>query len=169
MAPRDAVRALAIGRIVLGAMLVLAPRRAIRLFVDPSADSAGGTVLARALGIRDAIFGGMVLHTAGHPQVGQRWLRACAVADGVDAAAVVAARRELPALKALQFFLVAAGSAGAHTALSSAVVSAEGLEDAAATSAPQPASSPETVYPDDSQEAMRSMGARTEGRIPSAD
>ena len=169
MAPRDAVRALGIGRIVLGLMLVLAPRRSARLFISADADSAGGSVLGRALGVRDAIFGGMVLHTAGHPQVGQRWLRACAVADGVDAAAVLAARRDLPTLKWLQFFLLAAGSAAAHASLSSAVASPEGLSDAAAVSAPQPASSPETVYPDGSQEAMRSMGARTEGRIPAAD
>ena len=166
MSPGNAVRALAIGRIVLGVILVLAPRRSARLFISADADSAGGSVLGRALGVRDAIFGGMVLHTAGHPQVGQRWLRACAVADGVDAFAVVAARRELPTLKWLQFLLVAGGSAAAHTALSQAVVSSEGLSDAAATSAPQPASSPETVYPDGSAEAMRSMGARTEGRIP---
>ena len=169
MAPRDAARSLAIGRIVIGVVLVLAPRRAAGGWVGRDADSPGASVIARALGIRDAIFGGMVLHTAGHPQVGQRWLRACAVADGVDAAAVLAARRELPSLKALQFLLVAGGSCGAHIALSQAVVSPEGLEDAAATSAPQPASAPETVYPDGSQEAMRSMGARTEGRIPATE
>ena len=166
MSPRDAVRALAIGRIVLGLALLLAPRLAGRLAVGPDADSAGASVIARALGIRDAIFGGMVLHTADHPQVGQRWLTACAVADAVDASAVLAARRDLPVSKALPFFLVAGGSAVAHTVLSRGLTSAEGTSESdAAQAPPAPASSPQTVYPDGSQEAMRSMGARTEGKI----
>ncbi len=165
MSPRDAVRALAVGRIVLGLSLLFAPRLAGRLAVGADADSAGASVIARALGIRDAIFGGMVLHTADHPQVGQRWLTACAVADAVDASAVLAARRDLPASKALPFFLVAGGSAVAHTVLSRGLTSPEGLESVAAQAAPEPASSPQTVYPDGSQEAMRSMGARTEGKL----
>jgi hypothetical protein len=167
--PRDAARALAIGRVALGLGLVLAPRRAGVAAVGPDADSAGATVVARALGIRDAIFGGMVLHTVDHPQVGKRWLTACAVADGVDAFAALAARRDLPAARGLAFVLIAGGSAVAHVALSQAADSPAGLEDVAASSPPQPASAPETVYPDGSQEAMRSMGARTEGRIPAAE
>ncbi len=39
----------------------------------------------------------------------------------------------------------------------------------AAQATPAPASSPETVYPDGSAEAMRSMGARTESMLATDD
>ncbi len=173
MAPRDAARALAIGRIVLGVLLVLAPRRAAAGWVGADALTPGASVIARALGIRDAIFGGMVLHTVDHPQVGKRWLGACAVADAVDAAAAFAVRDELPPVRGKLGLLLAGGSAVAHAALVQGAGSAStgpagdpAAEAAAVATPPTPASSPETVYPDGSQEAMRSMGARTEGAIP---
>jgi hypothetical protein len=130
--------------------------------------------------VRDAIFGGMVLHTVDHPQVGKRWLAACAVADGVDFAAAFAVRDELPPVRGKLGMLVAGGAAVAHAALAQGAGAGAGpastggagdpaAEAAAVATPPTPASSPETVYPDGSQEAMRSMGARTEGKLPPAD
>ncbi len=130
MAPRDAARALAIGRIVIGVLLVLAPRRAAAGWVGADALTPGASVIARALGVRDAIFGGMVLHTVDHPQVGKRWLAACAVADGVDFAAAFAVRDDLPPVRGKLGMLVAGGAAVAHAAL------AQGAGSGAA--APQP-------------------------------
>jgi len=177
VAPRDAVRALAIGRIVLGVLLVLAPRRAAAGWVGHDALSPGASVIARALGVRDAIFGGMVLHTVDHPQVGRRWLGACAVADAVDAAAAFAVRDDLPPVRGRLGMLVAGGSAVAHAAFArgGAGAGAGGAagdpeaEAAVVATPPAAASSPEAAYPDGSQEAMRSMGARTEGAIPAPD
>ena len=166
MSPRAAVRALAFGRIAIGLALVLAPRRAAAGWIGSDADRPGASLLARALGIRDAIFGGMVLHTVDHPQVGRRWLAACAVADAVDFTAALSVRGDLPPVRGTMGMLVAGSSAAAHAALAQAVASPGGLEDVAASTPPAPASSPETVYPDGSDEAMRSMGARTSGKLP---
>ena len=125
MQPRDAARALAIGRIAIGIVLVLAPRRAAAGWVGSDADTPGASVIARALGVRDAIFGGMVLHTVDHPQVGRRWLGACAVADGVDAVAAASVLGDLPPVRGKLGLLVAGGSAAAHAALAKAAAAAD--------------------------------------------
>ena len=117
MSPRDAARALAVGRIAIGLTLVLAPRRAAAGWIGRAAHAPGASVIARALGVRDAIFGAMVLHTVDHPQVGRRWLGACGVADVVDFAAALSARDELPPVRGKLGMLVAGGSAVAHAAL----------------------------------------------------
>ena len=124
MAPRDAVRALAIGRIAIGIVLVLFPRRAAALWIGSGAHAPGVSVLGRALGVRDAIFGAMVLHTADRPEVGQRWLKACAAADAVDAVAALSVLGELPRVRGAGGLLVAGGSAAAHTALAQDATSA---------------------------------------------
>ncbi|HEX8205674.1 MAG TPA: hypothetical protein VF587_06430, partial [Solirubrobacteraceae bacterium] len=94
--PRDAARLLAVGRIVIGAALVLAPKRAGAGWIGDAAERDETTVLARALGVRDVLLGAMVLHTVDHPDVAPRWLSATAACDAVDFAAGVAARDSLP-------------------------------------------------------------------------
>lgn len=97
MDARTAARALAAGRLALGIGLLVAPTRFTRTWLGPEAAAAPSTrVLARALGVRDAILGAITLHTVDHPEVGPRWLRMCAAADAVDYLATVGARRSLP-------------------------------------------------------------------------
>ena len=106
-------RALGLGRVAIGAMLLVAPARAGRPWLGDVADAPGGVVALRALGIRDLILGAIALHTADHPQVGPRWQRTLAIADGVDFAATLAARSSLPARgSALVLAMAAAGSIG---------------------------------------------------------
>jgi hypothetical protein len=115
--PKEALRALAFGRIALGLLLVLFPRLGASLWIGRGAHAPGVSILGRALGIRDAIFGGMVLHTADRPEVSQRWLKACATADVVDGVAALSVRRELPPVRGLGGAAVALGSAVAHAGL----------------------------------------------------
>jgi hypothetical protein len=115
--PRDAVRLLAFGRIALGASLLIAPRRVGALSIGPDADSGPVSVFSRALGARDALLGGMALHTVDTPQVAQRWVGACGAMDAIDFAAAMGASR-LPASRRLLFGVLAGGSAVAHAALS---------------------------------------------------
>lgn len=117
MSPRDAVRGLAIGRIVLGVSLLLFPRLVGRLSIGPDADSAAVTVLSRALGARDAVVGGMMLHTLQNPQVAQRWIKTSAALDAVDCTAAFLARDGLPPSRRALFYALAGGSAVAHTVL----------------------------------------------------
>ena len=163
MSPRDLVRALAASRIAVGVALLLAPRRIGRLFWGPDADTPAASVAGRAAGARDALIGGMVLHTADNPQVARRWIASVAAIDAVDGLAAFAARDGLPRTRGWAFVVLALGSAVQHALLSQKMVSAEGLEATAARSTPAPASSPETVMPDGAEEAKRAMGARTIG------
>jgi hypothetical protein len=118
LSPRDAVRGLAIGRIAIGVASLLFPRLAGRLSVGPDGGSDAVTVMMRALGVRDAVLGGMTLHTLGNAQVARRWISTCGAIDAVDCAAAFAARRALPPSARMAFYVIAGGSAVAHAALS---------------------------------------------------
>lgn len=97
MDPKQIARVVAIGRVTIGAALLIAPGRATRGWIGAS-DAARGSsrALARSLGARDAVLGAIALHTLDHPEVGPRWQRTCAAVDAVDAAATLAVARELP-------------------------------------------------------------------------
>jgi hypothetical protein len=102
-------RAVAAGRVAAGVTLLLAPGRVSRAWVGDL--GPGATVLTRAVGIRDLVMGAIALHTVDHPQIGPRWVGTCALADAVDAAASLAARRALPAAGAVGVPVVGLGAA----------------------------------------------------------
>jgi hypothetical protein len=119
--PRAAARVLAFGRIAIGAALLAAPRRAAAGWVGADGRRSGATVLARALGAREALLGFMVLHTLDHPEVAPRWLSATAACDALDLAAAAAVRDDLPRVRGALGMAVAAGGAGAGLALARAI------------------------------------------------
>ena len=118
---RAAARALAVGRIVIGAALVLAPRRAAAAWIGSDGRRDGTSVLARAVGARDVLLGAMVLHTVDHPEVAPRWLAATAACDAVDFAAGAAVRSELPRGRGALGMSLAGGAAVAGLGLSRAL------------------------------------------------
>ena len=124
MTPRDAARALAVGRMAIGAACVVAPRIAGATWIGPDARRPGTTVFARALGARDVLLGGMVLHTIDNAEVAPRWLSATAACDAVDFASAAAVRSELPAVRGAFGIALAGGAAVAGLALSRAVAPA---------------------------------------------
>lgn len=94
--PRRLARALALGRLAIGATLVVAPRRAGRPLAGAEAGNAGAQLLLRALGIRDAALGaGLWLALAGDGDAGT-WLALGALSDAVDGVAAIAGARRLP-------------------------------------------------------------------------
>jgi hypothetical protein len=93
---RSAARALAAGRVALGAGLVLAPVALGKPWLGDVARAPGGKVALRALGVRDVMLGGIALHVAGRGGVASRALQTNAVADLVDLGVTLAARRALP-------------------------------------------------------------------------
>ena len=163
MSPRDLARALGFSRIAFGGGLLAAPRGSAALFLGTDATTPAATVLSRAAGVRDAILGGMILHTVDNPQVARRWLTACAVADLVDGLAALSARDGLPKVRGAAFAALGLSATVGHAVVARQLTSASGLEATAARSEPAPASSPETVMPDGAEEAKRMMGARTIG------
>lgn len=116
--PRPAARALAVGRIAIGAGLVLAPRLAASGWIGADGRRDGTSVLARAVGARDVLLGAMVLHTIDRPEVAPRWLSATAACDAVDFAAALSVRDELPRVRGALGMAVAGGAAVAGLALS---------------------------------------------------
>jgi len=110
---RDLARALAAGRIAIGAGLLVAPRLSLGMWIGRSAADGATAPVARALGVREVVLGAMALHTLDRPQVAARWLRALAACDAVDLAATVAARRSLPSPgRVLVAGMASAGAAG---------------------------------------------------------
>ena len=121
MKPRDGARALHAGRIAFGVGLMLAPRLTAGAWIGARNITPGVTVLARALGARDALMGALALHTLDHEQVGPRYLASMAAVDAVDAAAALAVLPHLPRGRGTLGVLVAGGSAAAGVALSQAL------------------------------------------------
>jgi hypothetical protein len=121
MSPRDAARGIALGRVALGAGLLLAPAAIGRLWVGAVADRAGTQVVLRGFGARDLVLGGIALHLAGRGPAGARALQACALVDAVDAAATLAQRRDLPPVGATATAAFGAGAAAIELAVARAL------------------------------------------------
>jgi hypothetical protein len=109
---------LAIGRMALGGALVVAPRLTGGSWVGLDQMTPGSTVYARALGARDVVLGGLVLHTLDREQVGARMVRAGAMVDAIDAASALAVRGHLPRIRGVLGFALAAGGAALGLAVS---------------------------------------------------
>jgi len=111
MQPRDVARAYAAGRVAIGVVALLAPRPIGRMWLGGAGGTPAGSVVLRALGVRDIVLGGIALHTVDHPEVAPRWQRTCAAVDAVDFAATAAARRSLPPVGSALVMAMAAGGA----------------------------------------------------------
>ena|SRR5215210_3813269 len=110
MEARPLARLHALGRVVLGAGLTLAPRRAGAAWLGRDARRPGTQVATQALGARDLAIGLGTAYAAGQGYGARPWLWAGIVADAVDLAATLRARRHLPAPAAAGVALVAGGS-----------------------------------------------------------
>lgn len=109
------IRALATGRITLGATFVVAPGLALRAW--PGNHEARGPVsrlLARSVGVRDIALGVGTLLAVQHDTPVRGWLEAAVLADAGDAAAIILGFRHLPRVRAVamlatSLFAVAVG------------------------------------------------------------
>jgi hypothetical protein len=87
-------KAVAAGRVLIGAALISAPERLTLPWIGRDARRPGAQVLARALGARDVVLGSGALASSEDRLA--FWLAAGAVADAVDFAATVAAGDAIP-------------------------------------------------------------------------
>jgi hypothetical protein len=113
VSPREGARALAIGRAVFGAALLVVPGKVAKGWLGEYAERPAVHALVRSIGVRDLVLGMIALHTLEHPEVGPRWQATCAVVDTVDLLATGAARADLPAAGVARTALVAGGAAAA--------------------------------------------------------
>jgi hypothetical protein len=108
---RDLARANAIGRLALGAGLLIAPALAARGWIGGDASSPGTRVVTRALAIRDVALGAGLLWALDKREPVHAWITGAAAVDAVDAAATLAGWSELPRLGRAGVVALATGSA----------------------------------------------------------
>jgi hypothetical protein len=89
-------RQIALGRLVLGGVLTVAPGLVTRTWVGES--TTGAKVLGAGFGARDVAIGAGLWHALDSGADTRPWLLAGAAGDAVDLVATVAARSSLPLL-----------------------------------------------------------------------
>lgn len=117
-------RQLAIGRIVIGVLAMIAPALAARVFGFPAEhDNGTARVMGRLFGVRDIVLGGLSLQFADDPAVARHLYRAGACVDAGDATSALVAlvRRDGIDRAALGLFVIA----GSATAVGIQLASAE--------------------------------------------
>jgi peptide-methionine (R)-S-oxide reductase len=119
------VKAIALGRIALGASYLATPALALRLWPGRPAttddDGALLRMMARSTGGRDIGLGLGVLFAQKHDTPVRGWLEAGMLADVADAVAIAIAFRHLPRTKAVLMLGAALGTAAAGRQLARAV------------------------------------------------
>ena len=98
---RQSVRFISAGRIAIGAVMLLAPRRGAASWVGPDGRSGALTLLVRSFGAREVALGAGTLASLDSGGPARPWVMAGVVADGLDAVASVLAIRHLGAARAL--------------------------------------------------------------------
>jgi hypothetical protein len=96
LTPQNASRAIGLSRIAFGIALVAVPGRVGQAWLGEGGKTAPTKVALQGLGIRDALIGMAMAHSAGDPDRGYRWARTSAIGDAVDLAATLNARELLP-------------------------------------------------------------------------
>jgi hypothetical protein len=108
---RTLARQQALGRIVVGAGLTLAPRLAGEGWFGRDSHRPATQVAIRALGARDLAIGLGTAYTAGQGHGARPWLWAGILADATDLAGTLKARDDLTPLAVAIVGAVAGGSA----------------------------------------------------------
>ena len=111
MDARKLAREHALGRIVVGAGLTLAPRLAGDAWFGSDSRRPATQVAIRALGARDLAIGVGTAYAAGQGYGARPWLLAGILADATDLAATLKARDDLRPLAVAVVGAVAGGSA----------------------------------------------------------
>jgi hypothetical protein len=108
---RATAKAIAMGRMALGASYSLAPGLALRAWPGQgSADEPAARFLARSTGVRDLAIGIGTYLALQKDAPARGWLEAGMLADAGDAVAVVLGFRSLPRYRAVLALAAAAGT-----------------------------------------------------------
>ena len=110
---RQLVRALAVGRIAVGASMVALPGTAGGRWIGEAGSRPEVKVITRAFGVRDLALGIGTLQALDTDAPARPWVTLGMMSDLVDLAATTIALRSLGARRALPVMVVAAGAAAA--------------------------------------------------------
>jgi hypothetical protein len=110
MDDRDLARVFGLVRMVVGAVLFLAPARSMKAWTGTMPMSVGARLAARGLGARDFAIGlGTLVAIENEGQV-RGWLEAGVVADAADTVSMISSLNALPKPRGL-FWLATSGGA----------------------------------------------------------
>ena len=93
---REQVRALGIGRAVIGGAMVLAPATSMRLWIGEERKTFGARLVTRAFGMREIAIGVGTMMAVDHDAPVRGWLEAGVLIDTSDALTTLLAYRKLP-------------------------------------------------------------------------
>ncbi len=110
MEDRDAARLLAWGRIAIGGVLFLMPKRAARLWTGGEQPDFPTNMIVRGLGARDVILGAGTAAALESDRSVSTWLQASAAADASDALGTLGSFRELGKLRAIGLLALEVGA-----------------------------------------------------------
>jgi hypothetical protein len=118
--PREIARLMSIGRVAVGAGLLLAPRLAAPAWAGNRGITAPARLFARAMGARDIALGAGALAALSRGEPVGGWLRVTVLADATDALATWLERGELPPISR-GVYLIGGGAAVAGAAIQSSI------------------------------------------------
>jgi hypothetical protein len=108
---REMTSGYALGRIGIGAAMLVAPGLVGRSWVGAVGGTPGARVMATAVGARDVAIGLGLLRGLEADAGPRPWLRAAVLADAADLAATIRARDAIPRAAVLGIGALAGGSA----------------------------------------------------------
>ena len=108
---RQVVRILSTLRVVIGAVLVVAPGVAGRRWIGEPADDARVKVAIRGLGARDVALGLGALRALDRGEPARGWVQLAAIGDTTDAVSGVLGARRLGLVRSLATVVSAGGAA----------------------------------------------------------
>lgn len=95
----DLVRALSLGRVVIGVAAFVAPRRFARAWTGEGTETVIASIATRGLAARDVALGLGTLLALERGAPVKHWIQAQVVADGADALGTLANFRDLPPVR----------------------------------------------------------------------
>jgi hypothetical protein len=111
MSPLLAARAVSAGRLLIGAVMMAAPAKAMGPWIgEDEAQRPATDLVTRAFGAREVLLGFLGLHVAGRPGVGPRTLQAIALCDATDLTVTLARRDALPGTAVPMMVALAGGA-----------------------------------------------------------
>jgi hypothetical protein len=107
---KELAQLLSLGRIVIGAAAVLAPRRFARAWTGERSEAAVSVIATRGLGARDVALGLGTLRALDGEGPVRPWLEAQALADASDTVSTLSVFGQLPPLRRILGLATAAGA-----------------------------------------------------------
>ena len=107
---KELAQLLSLGRIVIGAAAVLAPRRFARAWTGERSEAAVSVIATRGLGARDIALGLGTLRALDGEGPVRPWMEAQALADASDTVSTLSVFGQLPPLRRILGLATAAGA-----------------------------------------------------------